>query len=182
MPRNVTGVIQAPTNTVLLLGRTLVNGPADLQNAVALTTRYQLIPLSSYGEFLRTGNYTPPTNVPVTPPNPDFVALPPANAPGFAMPELFDVLAKYSFENPPPAHQLGEAAALVLSGLINQNQLISSVVTQATAAMAQYLASTATRENGWAFNLNIGSYGTDYLLRAAIAKFGFGANIAADAV
>jgi hypothetical protein len=30
--------------------------------------------------------------------------------------------------------------------------------------------------------LNIGSYGTDYLLRAAIAKFGFGANIAADAV
>jgi len=73
-------------------------------------------------------------------------------------------------------------SVLVLDGLINQNQLTSAVVSQTTAAMVEYLSSTETKENGWAFNLNIGTYGTNYLLRAAVAKFGFGANIAADAV
>jgi hypothetical protein len=38
------------------------------------------------------------------------------------------------------------------------------------------LRSTGIHENGWSFNPNVGSYGTDYLLRAAVARFGLGAN------
>ena len=36
--------------------------------------------------------------------------------------------------------------------------------------------------NGWLVNLDVGNYGTDYLLRAAVAKFGLGANSPEEAV
>jgi hypothetical protein len=36
--------------------------------------------------------------------------------------------------------------------------------------------------NGWSFNLDSGNYGTNYLLRAAIAKTALGANIAQEAL
>ena len=68
VPENVTGVIHAPTNTVWMIGRTLVNDPSDVQNALVVTSQYTLIPLSAYPQFLQTGTYTPPTGVPVTPP------------------------------------------------------------------------------------------------------------------
>lgn len=70
----------------------------------------------------------------------------------------------------------------VVDGLINQNQLDTCVVFQATEQMVEALFLSATRENGWSLDLNVGSYGTNYALRAAVAKFGFGANIPADAV
>jgi hypothetical protein len=39
------------------------------------------------------------------------------------------------------------------------------------------------RENGWwLVNLDIGNFGTDYVLRAAVAKFGLGANSPVEAV
>ena len=44
-PPGLSGVIQAPTNTVWALGRTLVRGPSDLAAAVALTKLYALTPL-----------------------------------------------------------------------------------------------------------------------------------------
>jgi DNA sulfur modification protein DndE len=36
--------------------------------------------------------------------------------------------------------------------------------------------------NRWNFNLDLGSYGTNYLLRASTAMFGLGANIAVDSI
>jgi hypothetical protein len=182
MPEKMTGVINAPTNTVWLLGRTLVNGPSDLQNAVAPTRQYQLIPLSAYRKFLETGNYTPPAKVAVTPPNPDFVGSPVTRSRGFSMPAFFDVLAKYAVENPPPANQLAKASVFVRTGEINRNQLTSTVVSGATTTMINQLSSASKQRNGWRFDPNAGNYGADYPLRAAIAKFGFGANIPADAV
>lgn len=130
IPSPVTGVIHAPTNTVWMIGRTLVNGPADLQNALAVTTQYNLIPLSAYPGFLQTGSYTPPTNVPFTPINPDFFAFPVTNSQGFSEPEFFDVLSTYAAANPPSQQPL-LASALVQDGFIHQNQLSSAVVSEA---------------------------------------------------
>jgi hypothetical protein len=98
----VNAVITAPTNTVWLLGRTLVNGPGDLHSAIAVTKRYQLIPLSAYQQFLETGSYKPATNVPVTQPTSDLQAFPVTDGAGFSSPEFFDVLARYAAANPPP--------------------------------------------------------------------------------
>jgi hypothetical protein len=181
VPESVNGVIHAPTNTVWMIGRTLVNGESDLQDAVAVTSQYKLILLSSYPQFLRNGTYTPPTGVPVTSPNPDFVASPVTTSLGFSKPEFFDVLAKYALENP-PSQQFLQASVLVLDGFLHQNQLTSGVVSEASSAMYNELQATAKNENGWSFHLNIGNYGTEYLLRAAVTKFGFGTNVPEEAV
>lgn len=179
---NVNAVIKAPTNTVWLLGRTLVNGPTDLESALAVTRQYQLIPLSAYRNFLRTGSYTPPTNVSVTAPSSDFKSFPVTNSPGFFKPEFFDVLAKYAARNPPPLDQLVGGTAFVVDGLLHQNQLDSCAISQAAALASDKLSHDGTQENGWSFNLNVGNYGTDYALRAAVAAFGFGANRPEDAI
>jgi hypothetical protein len=106
--------------------------------------------------------------------------LPVTSSPGFSKPEFFDVLAKYAIENPPAADQFAQASALVLSGFINQNQLTSAVVSEANTDMDNELQATAINENGWSVHRNLGNYGTDHLLRASVAKFGFGTNTAAD--
>jgi DNA sulfur modification protein DndE len=118
----------------------------------------------------------------VTQPNPDFTGLPATNSPGFSKPEFFDVLPKFALQNPPPLGQVLNASFLVLDGLIHQNQLTPDVVTQATNTVIDKLRATGTMQNGWSVDLHTGSYGTDYVERAAIAAVGLGANIPADAV
>lgn len=182
LPEGLSGIVHAPTNMVWLIGRTLVRGESDLLNAAAITHQYLLIPLSAYPNFVATGRYMPPSNVPVTPPNPDFIGAPITNSPGFSKPEFFDVLAKVALRNPPPQSQFLHASALVLDGLIHQNQLTPDIVTQAQNALLNELGTIGTVQNGWSINLHTGNYGTDYLERAAIARFGLGANIPADAI
>ena len=182
LPTPVSGVVYAPTNTAWIIGRTLVRGQADLQDAVAVTRQFLLIPLSAYPSFYQTGTYTPPTEVPVTPPNPDFAGLPVTNSPGFSKPEFFDVLAVYSLQNPPSRDEIGQASALVLDGFFHQAQLNSNIVKQANDAFTSELPSLGVNENGWILNTNGGNYGTDYLLRSTFTRFGFGTNIAEDAV
>jgi hypothetical protein len=182
LPAPVSGVVRAPTNIVWLIGRTLVHGQADLANAVAVTNRYQLVPLTAYPNFLMTGSYAPPVNVPVTPPNPDFKDFPVYNSPGFSKPEFFDVLLATSLENPPPLQQEPQAALLVGEGVLLKSQLTQDIANQAVNAMGCQEATTGTRQNGWSTHLDVGNYGSDYLQRAATARFGLGANIPADAV
>lgn len=180
LPQKVSGTIKAPTNTVWLLGRTLVRGPADLQSAAAIASQFLLIPLSAYPQYLLTGSYSPPTGLPVTPPNPNFDSHPLLSSPGFSTPEFFDFLLPYALVNPPPAAQLREATAYVLDGFIEQSQMSSAVTARAIEQAAAL--STGPQENGWSVNFNIGSYGSNYLLRDTTALFGFGANAPADAV
>ena len=182
LPDELTGVIHAPTNTVWLNGRTLVHGASDLSDAVGLTHQYKLIPLSAYPDFLATGDYNPPTGVPVKPVNPDFLGVPVNNSPVFSKPEFFDVLVGVAFRNPPPPEQFVEASKFVLSGFIHQNELTSDVASAASAAFILKVETSGMQQNGWTVNMDTGTYSTHYLQRAAIARFGLGAIIPADAV
>lgn len=182
LPQNLAGIIHAPTNTVWLIGRTLADGPSDVNAAVTMAKQYALVPLSAYSQFLETGTFIPPVGVPFSAPSDDFNSFPVTNSPGFSEPKFFDVLARYAIENPPPPNQFVQATASVGSGLLNQGQMNDSVQNQAVAEMTCELRRTATVENGWSFHLNIGTYATNYLLRAAVAQYGLGANIPADAV
>jgi hypothetical protein len=182
LPEPVSSVVHAPTNTVWMIGRTLVRGQADLSAAVAVSKQFLLIPLSAYPDFLQTGTYTPPAGVPVTTPNPDFKGRPVTSSPGFSKPEFFDVLAAYSLRNPPPRDQVGQASELVLNGFLHQRQLNSDVAAQANQAFAREGQAVGTNENGWIVDLKGGNYGTDYLLRATLTRLGFGTNIAEDAI
>jgi hypothetical protein len=174
--------VHAPTNTVWLLGRTLVHGPSDLAATAALANQYQLIPLTFYPDFLLTGTYTPPASVPVTPPDLDFATLPIGSGPGFSAPEFLDELLTLSLKNPPPRRQEPEAERLVGEGVLLKSLVTLDIEKQAIAAFIAELQQAGTIANGWSTNLDIGSYGSNYILRSAIALFGLGANLPADAV
>lgn len=175
-------MVRAPTNMVWVIGRTLVRGQSDLAAAIALADQYQLVPLSAYSQFVANGHCRPATNVPVTQPDPDFVGTPITSSLGFSKPEFFDILAATASRNPPPAAQAPQADELVRHGLAHKNELTPAVVAEADRAMAQEMKTQRTRQDGWSIDLRAGDYGSEYVRRAAIARFGLGANIAADAV
>jgi hypothetical protein len=181
LPSTLAGVVHAPTNMVWILGRTLVHNQADLANAVAVTSQWQLMPLTAYPQFLLTGSYIPPVNVPITPPNPRFALPPIGSGPGFSSPDFFDELLKVSLKNPPPPQQEPLAAVLVGEGVLLQSLVTQDVESQAIAAFTGE-NNTEQQVNGWRFNLQGGNFGDNYLLRGTIARFGIGQNIPADAV
>lgn len=174
--------VQAPTNSVWLIARTLVRRSGDLAAAVAAANGYQLVPLAAYAHFAATGRYTPPGIVAVTPPDPDFVGRPVTASPGFAKPDFFTLLRETAAHNPPPAAERAAASRFVEDGFARKSELTQAIVAAANAAMLQELRTQRSRQNGWSLDLKTGDYGTNYLLRAAIARFGLGANSAADAV
>jgi hypothetical protein len=181
-PTSVDRVIKSPTNIVWLLGRTLVSGQADLPSAVNITRQFLLIPLSQYPQYLQTGRYTPPSGVPVAPPNPAFVGQPLFNSPGFNSPVFFDYLLPFTLLNPAPADQRPAATALVVNGFINQRQMTPAVQTRAFVAMNGELKNEQVIDNGWTVNLNLGDYGSNYLLRDAVAVSFLGASLPADSI
>ena len=176
VPQGITAVVRAPTPTVWVIGRTLVRGPDDLSEAVFITSQFRLIPLSKYGT-----SYTPPPYVPVLPPDPDFVASPVTNAPGFQSPEFFGVMQSFIQANPPPRNQL-PLVALFQPVFAHPDLLTPTIVKLAQAVMGLAIEAATTTVNGWSLSLNLGSYGENYPLRAAVARYGLGANTKEDAV
>src|SRR5262249_6257133 len=151
-------------------------------NAFVLTSQYQLVPLSAYPQFHATGDYNPPINVPVTRPNPDFVGAPITSSPGFWKPGFFEILAETALRNPPSSWPAPEAGQLVRDGLTHKNEPTPAIVSEVNAMMLNQMRTQRTHRHGWSLDLKAGDYGMDYLNRAATARFGFGANVAADAV
>ena len=159
--------IDAPTNAVWLLGRTLVDGPDDLAAVHALQDQSTLTPLAAWGK----------TNPPPT-------AAPPKPIPF----DLSDPLKFFEFlnaglrENPPPPR---DAGLMALFGPINVGPDKPFRADQLDAATAQGLrraVETGRRlveagpvkspppVNGWHFPpRNVGNFGDDYLLRATTA-------------
>ena len=179
VPEGITDVIRSPTPTVWILPRTLVRGPDDLSDAVADISRYRLIPLNRYGT-----RYTPPTDVPFREPEPDFVPPPgqPATAaPGFRSSEFFPAMQRFILANPPPSDQ-AELVASFAPVFSHPEALTPDIVNLALAEMQAALEGAGTSINNWGFSLEIGSYGENYALRAAIAATGLGGIVKEDAV
>ncbi len=61
------------------------------------------------------------------------------------------------------------------------NAALQKGVTEGEKLINANIASFGVNLNGWTTNLGVGSYGTDYLLRAAVAKYGLGGNAAEEA-
>ncbi len=179
LPANLVKTFVSRTNTVWVLGRTLVNGSSNLAPIVALTKQYLLIPLAEYPEFLITGEYTPPTNVAVTLPQLIGLGAPVTNALVFDLPFFFDVLAAYALQNPLDDPT---TAAMVIDGLIHKDELNATVIRGAQSAIVSALQQTLQTENGWWQEPLAGNYGTNYAVRAAITEVGFGANVSSEAV
>lgn len=174
--------IESTTPQVFLLGRYVVDDEEDIANVSAIGDKASLQPLSEV-----TGEEAPPSPPPLGEPpgTPQEVptdasffdelgdalaANPPTTT---AQQELFDEAERLGIG--PDAHPTqdgdSDAVAVLDEGATRGNERISGRIGDAGETL-----------NGWSVNLDIGSYDDDTLLRAVVARVGWGANVPAEAV
>lgn len=171
-----------PTATAWILGRIQVDGEPDVAAVRALQEQLKLVPLSAWlrGETASPGGaYVADTAA--TPP-PQVVAAMSGTA-------FFDRLCALMADNPPAPE---DAAALERFAAIGiapgarvdpaSAALFDDAAAQALSQFPTYLGPGARNDNGWLFSTELGTYGTDYALRARTALQGLGANLAEDSI
>ena len=179
--------VKSPTSMVLLMGRTQVNSAKDGATAVKkIQEGYKLTPLSAYGK-----PYTAPlgkvdATLEMKPPNDIAIAMPAS--------DYFNLLNKLMVANPPAAADslmlkklapfgIGPGAAFdasIFSAAVQDS--LKSMPEWAKNDMMQHGLEGGKLVNGWVTSRGLGSYGTNYQLRAGIAYGGLGANLDADAM
>ncbi|MFG2606900.1 DUF1254 domain-containing protein [Streptomyces sp. NPDC048514] len=186
-------LLQSPTAVNWIVARYATSGPADFPAVHRLQDQTRLIPLSQW-----TGDpddYTPPTDVPVAT-DVDTSVSPVERVDSMSGEEYFSRLNQLLSENPPhPADAaflerlatIGVAPGASLEGLAPET--LAALETGAThgpqALAAMMTKAESESENGgsgWTVHRGLGDYGTDYAKRAIIARFGYGANLDADAL
>lgn len=175
-------VIEAPTPQVFLLGRFLVEDEADVAGVIAISEHASLAPLSAC-----TGTDAPPPPPPL------------GDAPGApqALPtdaSFFDELVAALEVNPPTtdadrAAFAGLARLGVEAGGPPTGELDAEVRAALDAGAAEgdrridgQVRDHGRRSGGWIVNPEVGTYGDRLLLRANVARIGWGANVAEEAL
>ena len=178
-------VIKSPTNTVWILGRILVKGESDLYNVLTLQKQFTLTPLSQYGKpavLAKNETLADFKGAVVSPNAQDSI-------------RFFEELRVALKNNPAPA---GEAALMAVFDRIGLGKNETPYGTNLDPAIADGLAraikdgdqivkttlknSKVFYINVWTVNTNIGTYGYNYLIRAAITEGGLGANVPEEAI
>jgi hypothetical protein len=187
LPEHVTR-LDAPTNIAWLLGRTQTNGASDYDSVHAFQRGMRMMPLSAYpnGEQKLGSALAFGTAADGTPP--DRVKAMDASA-------FFVAFAKAMKANPPHAADGAMVSDLARIGIVPGEDLAASKLTSeqlealnegaraASSRVEQMITSAAATKPGWAgFNKTIGRYGTNYMVRAGIARFAIGANPPEDAI
>ncbi len=164
-------LIQSPTNMVWLITRVLVNKDALLVRDIL--SKITLAPLS--GTCVNRYSIKPAGS----PQGVDKAGI-----------RFFDELGAALIHNPPPAEQKGLVELFQRVGVGAgkapskelQDEKLRAILTQAVVEgekeIDDRVASLGNQDkSSWSYNLKTGNYGDDYLLRAAIAKQGLGANV-----
>jgi hypothetical protein len=180
--------LQAPTDTVWIVGRTLTRGQADYAAVHAIQEKYILTPLSAWGK-----NYSPPAGS--VDPSVDTKTPPVKQVAKMTAATFFQTLAQGMKHNPPaPADALAVKKFAVLGLVPGKDfnlaklkpaalQALEAGVKQGQKRIEDKLLKIGVMKNGWQTpSPPMGTYGTDYEQRAAIAFFGLGANLREDAV
>jgi hypothetical protein len=180
--------VRLPTKHAWTFISTQFNGPADVALANQFQGGYQLTPLRRWGR-----KYTPPSNVPVNP-KVDTTTTPAAQVGGYSAEKFLRRLPLLMGPNPPARRDAPVLAQLARIGLVpgkpfdwaklSRRQRAAADVGVAKARLAIDRAGLATPGskviNGWLVANNYGRYGTQYLLRAAVALIGLGAELPRD--
>lgn len=179
VPEGLT-LLRSPTRLVWLIGRTQTNGEADYAQVHRLQDGLTLRPLQG---SVPAGDWKPNATPP--PPPPQQLRDMPTQA-------FFQRLAQLMADNPPAAADAPMVAQLAGLGVQPGQPLAWSPLDRATAALGRWLADRAVARElkkprqllrGWATPpANIGQFGTDYPVRAAVAMVGLGANLPADSL
>jgi hypothetical protein len=193
LPPGITQVIQLPTNTAWIAGRTLTTGSSeDLEEVKAIQKQYTLTPLNHFGK-----RYSPPAHSPVDP-TIDMVTSPRDQVATMDAGTFFKLLAELMRSNPPLPDDTtpdgGLVALLAKIGLVpgrpfNINQLnpvtrqaLEDAVEEAQQIIVEEAQKGTSTTTYWNMSTDLGAYGRQYLLRAAVAYSGLGANLYKDAI
>ena len=186
LPEDITEM-KSSTRWIWIIGRIACAGPSDYENVWKLQDQLKLTPLSAWGT-----SYAPPTNVPVDPganrkvsPLNQLLALDAST--------YFNCVCQLMVENPPYEADAPLLASMARIGIKTgtdyksyfaglDDGVKSAIQTGYQYALAQIPAATiGNMQNGWQLPYGTGNYGTDYVLRAAAAYRGLGANLVDDA-
>jgi hypothetical protein len=190
LPQTVTKEIKSPTNTVFIIGRVYADGtPADYDEVNALQKAFQLVPLSSYGK-----PYNPPAGT-IDPNAPSVKDVVRNLISAMDTQTYFSAMAKSMSVNPPV---LPEDAPIVAEmakiGLVpgepfdlsklapDVQKALADVGKTAYDQIAEQQKKGGKIVNGWLVTTGTGAYGTNYLWRAGVSAYGWGANLSQDAV
>ncbi|MCC3507460.1 MULTISPECIES: DUF1254 domain-containing protein [unclassified Microcoleus] len=182
------GEVRSPTNLAWIVGRTRVDGVADIPNATAIQDKYRLIPLSNW----LSGNIPPaPATVPAPP---GTTPPPPVQVADLSADSFYTKLNQLMKSNPPTAADAPLVASLEPFGLAPTQTFdfdaLSFAATRglerAVPAAQKIISTAASGESdaveGWTISRGLGDYGTEYLKRAVVSLVGLGANLDADAL
>lgn len=183
--------VQSPTNTVWILGRIKTDGPSDYAAVNKLQDEFKLFPLNAFGT-----DYKPPRDVPIEP----YIDV---NTPPVKQVDQMDGITFFTNltallkTNPPLAADSSMVRKLASIGIVpgkvfdikalstEQLDNLNKLIANAKEIIKNEAITTpsAINANGWKIMIKqVGDYGTNYLLRAATAFKGLGANLAKDAV
>ncbi|TNM38516.1 DUF1254 domain-containing protein [Nocardioides albidus] len=171
-------VVRSPTPDVWMIGRTFVNGPDDLAAAGAFQQQYTL---------------TGPAGTQPLPPGTDCTTLPRPQTVHEAGAGFFDELEAALAANPPTKDERKQLKALSklgdghgdLPGADSDPAIVAGLeaaVIDGQAEIAQRAENAEFKADGWRWEMGIGTWGTDYLRRAAITLIGLGALPAEEAI
>lgn len=187
-------VIRMPTNSMWIIGRIYTSGTdADVKTIVDTLYPYlTLTPLSSYGQ-----TYTPPAGLGVDP-SLDTTTPPVRQVAGMDACAFFGTMAAMMKYNGPLAGDQRMVKRLAQLGITpgesfdctkvntpdtpHKLAALQLAVLTARTALASYQQQPTAATNYWGMPLDVGTYGTNYLLRAEVAEYALGANNAKDAV
>ncbi|MFB7275493.1 DUF1254 domain-containing protein [Streptomyces hydrogenans] len=183
-------LLESPTAVNWIIARYATSGPADFPAVNELQDATRLIPLSRW-----TGDpdaYSPPADVPVAA-GADTTTAPVDQVHALGGRDYFALLNRMMVDNPPdPADApfLGRLAKLGIApgGSLDDLSPEEIAVLDAGArrgpeALRELLGrAESAKTDGWTVHRGLGDYGTDYAKRAVITRFGYGANLDADAL
>ena len=176
--------VEAPTSMVLMLARTQTNGKDDYSFVRKIQAGYKLTPLGS--------EYTPEKKVSYG------TAIGNKEAPVDQVAQMdaknfYTVFAQMLKDNSPQPQDAPLLTELKKIGIEPGKDFASSEISDEIMNALDKAIPAAKRKiskkrdiiktiNGWSMMFDIGTYGTDYLLRAMIAQMGIGANLPEDAL
>jgi hypothetical protein len=181
--------IDAPTNMVWLIGRTQTNGASDYENVHAIQRGYRLMPLSQYPDGPRPSSKS-------FAPAPRETGTPPQKVQALPAETFFETFSVLLAANPPHAEDAPMMRELAKIGIEPGKPFRPETLGaegmkalgEGAEAAAKRLALLDGRNGkagptGWTGGAGkVGRYGTDYAVRASVARIGLGANPPEDAV
>ncbi len=187
-------VLRSPTATGWVLGNVQASGPADYGAVNQFQSGLVTQPLStvgpSYGQADRTFMPLAPQAAGVDA-NASNQAAPADQVAAMDAPTFWGVFAQVVRDNPPHANdypmldrlrRIGMGQPIAYGSLDPAvQQALAQAGPQAGRRIADYVAGLGEGYNGWnTVSEGIGTYGTDYLRRAAIAYAGLGTGVPED--